>query len=154
MSTSVTVRKARSRDIDIIYDLIRPFWREGLILERTRDDIRNSLTRFRIALVDGTPAGVISYHDYGKHLKEIRSLAVKRDYGRRGIGSRLVKSLIRSLMSPDSPKVFVLSYSPVFFEKNHFIRVDKETLPEKIWKDCIDCKDADKCGETALVYRK
>ncbi|MBN1531913.1 MAG: GNAT family N-acetyltransferase [Spirochaetes bacterium] len=154
MSSSVSVRRARARDIDVIYDVIRPFWQEGLILERTRDDIRHSLDHFRIALFDGILAGVISYHDYGKHLKEIRSLAVKKEYSRRGIGSRLVKSLVRSLKTADSPKIFVLSYSPVFFEKNHFTRVDKETLPEKIWKDCINCKDADKCGETALVYMK
>ncbi|PKL17488.1 MAG: GNAT family N-acetyltransferase, partial [Spirochaetae bacterium HGW-Spirochaetae-5] len=31
--------------------------------------------------------------------------------------------------------------------------VPKDDFPEKIWKDCDNCKDKDKCGETALIYK-
>lgn len=113
------------------------------------------MKQFHICLLeDDTIAGVISYHDYGRHLKEIRSLAVRDADSRKGVGSRLVRHLIKQLSREGSPKIFVLSYSPVFFIKNGFAPVDKETFPEKIWKDCINCPDQENCGETALVYQR
>jgi len=152
MARSICVQKAKKSDTEAIYTLLKPFWQRGLILERPIEDIVHSLTSFFIATCDNAMSGVISFHNYGKHLKEIRSLVVSDDYSRLGIGSHLVRFLIKRLRLDGNPKIFVLSYSPVFFEKNSFIRVDKETLPEKIWKDCSNCKDQEQCGETALVY--
>ncbi len=150
-SGTVTVRKAEDKDVEDIYLMLRPYWLKGLILERTQEDIRQALIHFHVALINGSVVGVISYHDYGKHLKEIRSLAVKEEFAKRGIGTRLVKSLVRHLRKTEKPKIFALSYTPVFFEKNGFKIVNKETLPEKIWKDCVNCKDVEHCGETALI---
>lgn len=153
-SRSARIRKARKTDITGIHALLEPFWKRGLILQRTEDDIRAGLKQFYICPQDDdTIAGVISYHDYGKHLKEIRSLAVRDTDSRKGVGSLLVRHLIKQLSREGTPKIFVLTYSPVFFIKNGFTPVDKETLPEKIWKDCLNCADQEKCGETALVYQ-
>lgn len=149
------IRKAVSSDIKVIYKLLKPFAGEGVILERTEDDIAGELDKFFVAENKSGIIGVVSYYDYGRSLKEVRSLAVKKDFFRKKIGSLLLKTLIESLLDlyPEA-KIFTLSYSPKFFKKNGFIAVDKETFPEKIWKDCRYCKDYDKCGETALVLAK
>ncbi len=148
------IRPAVPDDIDAILAILKPYAREGLILERTADDIREVLSSFLVAEVAGSVAGTVSYHDYGRHLKEIRSLAVRKGISRRRIGSLLALNLIGSLQkSAANPKIFVLTYSPGFFRKLGFVEAPKESLPEKIWKDCDHCKNRDNCGETALVYR-
>jgi amino-acid N-acetyltransferase len=98
--------------------------------------------------------GCVSYYDYGQNLYEIRSLAVKAEYEKKGLGSKLVAAIITAIPANPLPKIFALSYSPEFFKKNNFFEVAKETLPEKIWKDCSKCVNLENCDETALVYRQ
>jgi amino-acid N-acetyltransferase len=149
------IKNAELSDAESIYALLKPYSSEGIILERTLNDIRHSIDKFLTAKTGGTIAGVISYHEYGKKLKEVRSLAVKKEMSGKGIGSLLLNHLIDILIEkiPDA-KIFVLTYSPEFFRKEGFSDVMKDSLPEKIWKDCNNCGNKDDCGETALVYNK
>ncbi len=151
----VSVRKAVPSDIKLIHKLLKPFSADGTILERTVDDIAEDLDKFLIAENKRGIVGVVSYYDYGRALKEVRSLAVKKAFSRKKIGSLLLNTLVESLLDNyPQAKIFTLSYTPKFFQKNGFVAVDKETLPEKIWKDCRYCKDYDRCGETALILSR
>ncbi len=154
MVRSMVIRKARKEDIDNIHVIVRYYAERDILLARTKEDIAGALDTFLVAEEDESFKGVISYYDYGEKLKEIRSLAVKPDAERTGVGKSLVSSLVERLRERcGDPKIFVLTYSPGFFEKTGFISVDKSTLPEKIWKDCQNCAHRDNCGETALVYQ-
>jgi amino-acid N-acetyltransferase len=148
-----TVRYALLGDIEQIHKLIKFYADKGLILDRDRNDIAQSLEMFLVAEKKNEIFGVISFHDYGKRLKEIRSLAVDNKCEKNGIGSTLLKKIIDILKNryPES-KIFVLTYSPLFFKKYGFIEVDRDSLPEKIWKDCKNCREKDNCGETALIF--
>lgn len=147
------IRKAHLKDVNAIYRILSFYAKKGVILLRTKEDIADSIDHFLVAEHDGKLTGIAAYYDYGKHLKEIRSLAVLKKYSKKGTGSILVKSLVKRLRNVEHPpKIFALSYSPEFFKKLGFVEVDKEKFPEKIWKDCNNCKDRDHCGETALVY--
>ncbi|MBN2158857.1 MAG: GNAT family N-acetyltransferase [Spirochaetes bacterium] len=152
MKSAPIVRIATADDIDSIYHTIASYSEEGILLARNRDDISARMDNFYIAEVNNTVVGVITYHDYCDNLKEIRSLAVNRNYLRRGIGSFLLRRLIRDLSANDNPKIFVLTYSPEFFRKNGFVDINMDSLPEKIWKDCIYCINQDTCNEIALEY--
>ncbi len=150
MKENVVIRDATAKDIDSIHEIITSYSKEGILLSRNLDDITRNLGNFLIAEIRGTPVGVITFFDYGDHLKEVRSLAVNKGYLRRGIGSLLLKALITRLKASNTPRIFVLTYTPAFFEKNGFTLIDMDTLPEKIWKDCIYCDRQDNCTETAL----
>ncbi len=150
-----TIRPALEEDIPVILDILQPFASEGIILPRTSEEIRNSLQYFFVAEKHNCICGVISYHDYGPTLKEIRSLAVLQAEAGRGLGSALVQWVSDYLRQrhPGS-KIFVLTYSPEFFKKLAFEEVDKNLLPEKIWKDCQNCPNRNHCTETALILHK
>jgi amino-acid N-acetyltransferase len=151
----IRLRNASPEDINDIYKIIKYYSGRGLILKRSRKDIADALDRFWVAETNNKPAGIISFYDYGATLKEIRSLAVSKNAIRSGIGSTLLKMLIDILVRQyPNATIFVLTYSPDFFAKYGFKAVNKESLPEKIWKDCLFCKDRLTCRETALVYRK
>ncbi len=147
----IIIRKPFVEEAEAINALMSRHADTGLILQRDVDEIRNSIDTFIIAEKDGAVIGSVSRYDYGQGLYEVRSLVVTESMGKTGIGSVLVRTLIRTLKREGAKKIFALTYSPDFFRKNGFTEVARETLPEKIWKDCRFCKDRDRCGETAVV---
>lgn len=149
---AAVVRIATDDDIESIHEIINTYAGDGTLLSRSRDDIASTIGNFYVAVVNGDIAGVITFHDYGDHLKEVRSLAVKKKYLRRGIGSMLLGKLIDDLTSANSPTLVVLTYAPEFFKKNGFVEINMDTLPEKIWKDCMYCMNYATCSEIALLY--
>ena len=47
-------------------------------------------------------------------------------------------------------KVFTLTYQDKFFGSLGFKVVTKDDLPQKVWKDCIDCPKFPNCDEIAM----
>ncbi len=149
------IREATAADVKSIYRLLHPYAQENIILERSRAEIAKSIDKFLVAADNSDLIGAVSYYDYGPVLKEVRSLAVRKDLWKSGTGSALVRGLLARLLDRfPGAKIFVLTYSPGFFGRLGFAEVPKETLPEKIWKDCDHCKNRENCGETALVFVK
>jgi len=149
---TVTIRDAKRGDVRQIRRLVHYYAERDIILDRDEQDILASINTFLVAEYDTEIRGIISFYDYGEKLKEIRSLAVDNNWKKSGIGSALLKNLIVMLRRefPES-KIFTLTFSPLFFQKYGFVIIDKDTLPEKIWKDCKNCKHRDNCSETALI---
>ena len=48
-------------------------------------------------------------------------------------------------------KVFALTMAPKFFERQGFGHVTRESLPHKIWSDCIKCTKFPDCDEYAVA---
>ncbi|MDT8273460.1 MAG: GNAT family N-acetyltransferase, partial [Desulfomonilia bacterium] len=84
-------------------------------------------------------------------LAEIRTLAVKKEHHGEGIGESLVRACIDEARHLGLKQVFTLTYVPDYFSKMGFHEVDKSTLPNKIWADCIHCQYFPDCREDALM---
>ena len=84
-------------------------------------------------------------------LAEIKSLAVSKDLRRKGYGKELVETCLNEARVLGLRKVFTLTYIPEFFVKLGFQEVEKQTLPHKIWADCLKCPKFPNCDEVALV---
>jgi amino-acid N-acetyltransferase len=149
----VTVRRAVIDDIPHILLLMQPFVQRGIVLHRSEDEIESEIDSFFTAYENEVMVGVVSYHDYDNNLFEIRSLVVKEDHFKSGVGSSLVEHAIHVLRQKHtSCRIFALTYVPEFFIKLNFEQLDKSLLPEKIWKDCNNCPSKYHCTETALIY--
>jgi amino-acid N-acetyltransferase len=150
---TATVRQARAGDVGEILSILEPYIQQGIVLKRTYEEIASHIGSFLVAESGDTLLGVVAHYSYSRHLKEVRSLAVRQSAVKQGIGKLLVKEKIRTLLE-ESPhaKIFTLTYVPGFFGRLDFHTVDKNCFPEKIWKDCSKCTKAESCGETALVY--
>jgi amino-acid N-acetyltransferase len=87
-----------------------------------------------------------------ENLAEIRSLYVDENYRGKGVGKELVEACVSEAITLRLFKIFTLTYKSDLFAKLGFREVDRATLPEKIWSDCLRCsKYPDYCDETAMI---
>lgn len=149
------IRKLLVNEVPKIKNLVDPFVKEGLILPKSLHSLYTSIRDFWIMTSDldhteiiGCCALQVSWND----MAEIRTLAVKKEYQSSGIGKELVNVCIREASELQLKTLFALTYVPDFFKKTGFSEVDKSTLPNKIWGDCIHCQYFPDCRETALIY--
>ena len=95
--------------------------------------------------------GTGALHLTWNELAEVRSMAVHPDYKRQGIGAEIVKKLLEQGREVGVKNFFTLTYSPEFFESLGFKITTRESLPHKIWKECIDCPKFANCDEIAMT---
>ncbi len=145
------VRKAVLDDVPEIYGLIESFARKGIMLHRPINEIYDKLRDFFVYEEGGNVAGTCALHICSEDMGEIRSLTVKDDHARKGIGRSLVNACIDEARSLGLKKVFALTYKTGFFQRLNFRVINKEVLPHKIWSDCIKCVKFPNCDENAVI---
>ena len=145
------LRKATIDDVEKIYKLINDFAAKNVMLPRSLSELYENIRDFFVFIQDDTMVGCAALHIFWKDLAEIKSVAVLETTQRKGIGRKLVRVCIREARKLRIAKMFVLTYVPEFFEKCGFRKVEKETLPHKIWSECVKCHKFPDCGEIPLI---
>lgn len=145
------IRKAKLTDVKSIQALVNQYADSGQMLPRTLNELYEHLRDFHVYEENGALSGVCALHVSWEGLAEIRSLAVRNDRVRNGIGSQLVRRCLEEAVQLDVARVFVLTYQEGFFKKLGFAVVDKKELPHKIWTDCLNCVKFPNCDEIALA---
>jgi amino-acid N-acetyltransferase len=144
------IRKAVMGDTESIYNLIQMYAVQGQLLHRTRQSIYEHLQCFHVAIQDHEVIGVASLHILDRDLAEIRSLVVSPNSVSKGVGRLLVNTIIEETRKLGIDRLIALTYQDKFFNKCGFVRVEKETLSQKIWKDCMNCSKFNSCDEIAM----
>ncbi len=151
----VELIKAKLSDIPQMQKLVSQDVKDGVILERTEDEVSTNIRSYVLAKDGDEVIGYGALHIHSPRLAEIRSLIVSAEYRGKNIGKKIV------LFALDEAKylgvqedVLVLTYLPMFFIKLGFVEISKESIPEhKIWADCIKCMHFPICNEISLVYK-
>lgn len=152
MSSDFSVRQAESGDVDAIFQLLELYAPSGIVLQRSKEDIALFLKNFRVAVFNGSVVGCAAVRDFGNDLLEVRSLVIHPDFQGRGIGGKIIRTIIDGLkQSRDSWRLFALTLRPEFFCALGFREVPKALFPEKIWSDCAKCAKRHCCDETAVL---
>jgi len=133
--------------------LINTYAKQELMLARSFGELYECIRNFYVDEENGELVGCCALQVIWEDLAEILSLAVKPEYTKRSIGSKLLSACIEEGRTLGMSKVFTLTYLPEFFEKNGFKQIDKATLPHKIWSGCIKCPKFPDCDEIALVKK-
>jgi len=120
------------RSYNQLYSHLRDFF---VMVDETREDE-----------VLGCCALAISW----ENLAEVRSLVVAREVRGHGLGRKLVEACLSDAVTLGIYRVFVLTNTPDFFRHMGFSEVSKDTLPQKVWSDCLNCPRFPDCDEIAL----
>jgi amino-acid N-acetyltransferase len=153
MAQAYTIRKATITDVKQIYDLLRGYAEQGVLLGRSLSDLYDQIRDFFVAVdeSDGRVLGICGLHICWEDFAEIRSLAVAADGKSQGIARTLVEACQTEAVELGITRLFVLTYVPDFFKKLSFDPVDKAILPHKVWRDCVNCIKFPDCDEEALL---
>ncbi len=144
--------KAKLSNIQEMQDLILPEVDNGIILDRSEDEIATNIRSYILAYQEDILVGFTALHIHTKELAEVRSLIVKDEMRGQKIGEYLVKNALEEAVKLGIKRVLSLTYKQTFFERLGFIEIPKESLPEhKIWADCIKCKHFPICNEISLI---
>src|SRR3989339_312862 len=145
------IRDAKISDVKEIYRLINYYAEHDKMLFRSLANIYENLQTFIVAEDAARILGCCALHVSWSDLAEIKSIAVGEGNSGKGVGKGLVEKSIQKAGELGVKKVFALTLTPGFFEKQGFRVIDKDLLPMKVWKDCARCPKQMNCDETAVI---
>jgi N-acetylglutamate synthase-like GNAT family acetyltransferase len=144
-------RRANISDAPAIYALIAHFAGAGLLLPRTEEEICRNIGHFLVQMVEGRVVSCVALECYGPDLAEIRSLAVAPEIHGRGMGARLLEFALAEARRREIARVFAVTHAPEFFLHRGFAAVSRQSLTEKIARDCRACPKRRSCKLVAVV---
>lgn len=145
-------RRARVADADAVHSLIACYAEQGLLLPRTREDVRANIDHFLVLSHGECVVGCVALEPYGAELAEIRSLAVAAEHAGGGRGARLVRFALAVARRRRIAHVFAVTHAPEFFERLGFARVERQSIQEKVKRDCLTCPKQKACRLIALSF--
>ena len=145
------IRPATIADAPAICGLVNYYAERGRMLHRSLESVYLSIRDFLVADDDGQVVGCVAVTVFWADLAEVKSLAVSTRCRGRGIGTMLVRSALRSARKIGVQKLFALTYEKDFFLRHRFEVIDRDDLPEKVWRECIYCPRSEACDEIAMM---
>jgi amino-acid N-acetyltransferase len=152
-STQLAIlRKARLSDVPALFKLIRDYAAEEVMLPRALPELYENIWEFTVAEKDGHVAACGALRLYNEEVAEIRSLCVDPQQKTAGLGRAITKQLMLEAKELGLRRVFALTVVPDFFSKMGFYPVERGALPQKVWRDCLQCEKYFRCDEVAVVH--
>jgi amino-acid N-acetyltransferase len=133
----VTIRPANIHDVPRIQLVISSHAELGKMLFKSYAQLYEDLRDFGVYESDGQVVGCVALTIIWADLAEVRSLAVEDEFRGKGIGRTLVEWAIAEARRLGIRRVMALTYELGFFEKLGFEAVPKDSLPLKVWSDCV-----------------
>jgi N-acetylglutamate synthase-like GNAT family acetyltransferase len=144
-------RRAKPTDAEAIYLLIAHYAGEGLLLPRAEDEIRRNISHFLVFEEKRRVVSCVALETYGPDLAEIRSLAVDPELRGRRLGSRLIDFALTDARRRRIARVFAVTHAPEFFLRHGFAAGSRQSLTEKLERDCCMCPKRRSCRLVAVI---
>lgn len=153
MEMEISYRDAVFSDAEDIHKLLNGYAAEGLMLSRSRNSIYENLRDYIVAVDGDKVIGVGALHMLWERLGEVRSLAIASDYKKKNIGREIVRRLEEEGRRLGVETFFALTYQPGFFAKCDYAEIPNDSVPQKVWKECVHCPKYPYCDEVAMMKK-
>ena len=144
-------RRANISDAAAIHSLVAHYAAQGLLLPRAAEEIRANIGHFIVQENGHRVVSCLSLEGYGADLAEIRSIGVDPENRGRGFGARLIASALAEARRSGIARVFAVTHAPQFFERQGFATAARQSLSEKIERDCCTCSQQRTCKLVAVI---
>ena len=152
MGSVRTIRPARVEDVPAICEIINHYAERGRMLHRGLQSVYEALREFQVAESDnGRLLGCAAVDVFWGDLAEVKSLAVDPQDCNQGVGELLLNAAVEDARRLGIKKLFALTYEADFFANRGFEKIDRQSLPEKVWSECVACPKAEACDEIAMM---
>lgn len=147
----MNIRAAKVTDVKNIHSLVKYYADNKEMLHRPLSAIYENIQEFVVLESDGVFIGCGALHVSWGNLAEVKALAISENFKGKGFGKKIVEKLHENAKYLEVQKVFTLTFKPEFFKKLGYSVVSRETLPHKIWSECVNCHLFPDCGEVPLT---
>ena len=151
LAGGIALRRATLEDVPGIARIMAEFVAQGVLLPRPVGELYQCIREFVIAERDGEVVACAALRVLWDDVGEVRTLAVRPDQHGRGLGGALVQCLVADARAMNLPRVIALTREVPFFERCGFVVVPRESLPRKVWTDCVRCPKRHACDEVAVT---
>jgi amino-acid N-acetyltransferase len=126
------IRPMEYADIPEMLGIMQPLVEEGILVQRTAEDLEQKREDYVVYEVDGTIHGCGALHAFADKSGEIAAVAVDESYEKRSIGKKLVTFLIERAAGMKLKRIFVLTtQTSDWFAQMGFVEGAIEDLPEE-----------------------
>lgn len=156
LTEDLLLRRANVADVPGIAGVMAPYVVDGVLLPRPVSELYQCVREFWVVERTGDSAPAIvacaALRLLWQDLGEVRSLAVRPDAHGQGLGAALVDAVVGDARALGLPRVIALTREVAFFERCGFRSEARESIPRKVWTDCVRCPKRHACDEVAMTY--
>ena len=138
---SVTIRRARTKDVWAIRDLVAPLAERRVLVSKDAVAYFEGLQEFRVAEEDGVLVGCGALHVMWEDLAEIRTLAVADSHLGAGVGGALLRALTEDALELGVRRLFCLTFETEFFERHGFEEIDGQAVDPEVYVELLHSYD-------------
>ncbi|MGH2381250.1 MAG: GNAT family N-acetyltransferase [Candidatus Limnocylindria bacterium] len=131
------VRRAWTRDVDRIMEVIEAYVAMHVLLPRTREEILDEIDNWWVGDLNGEVVGCASLRDFGGGLGELRSLSVVAEAHGRGLGESLVHAVVREARKRRITRLFAITRNPGYFARHGFGELPMGEVPDVLHADRV-----------------
>lgn len=137
----MTIRPARTTDIDSIQRIIEPLVHERILLGKELVMLFEAVQEFVVAEVGGKVVGCGALHVFWKDLGEIRTLAVSELHKAQGLGGALLRALEERAQALGLERLFCLTFEKDFFHEHGYREVREPLVDSAVYAELVRSPD-------------
>ncbi|MBU6313669.1 MAG: amino-acid N-acetyltransferase [Actinomycetales bacterium] len=138
----VLVRPAKTMDVKAIRSLVDSYAAPGQMLAKETVTLYESVQEFIVAEVDGVVVGCGALHILWEDLAEVRTMAVKKEFNRQGIGHKILEAIIARAGEVGVEKIFCLTFQTQFFGAHGFEVIEGTPVDSEVYAELLRSYDA------------
>jgi len=141
-SAPFTIRTARPTDVRAGHTLVDPFVRRRLLVATELIGYYEAVQEFLVAVdAEGGVIGCGSLHVLWEDLGEVRTLAVRPDRRRQGVGRALLASLLERAGELGLRRLFCLTFEVTFFGQSGFVPIECTPVDPEVFSEMLRSHD-------------
>jgi amino-acid N-acetyltransferase len=139
---SIKVRPAKTADIGVIADLCGPLIQSRVLLGKERVELYESVQEFLVAEdSSGKVIGCGALHVMWEDLGEVRTLAIEGSHQGKGIGKKILESLLERAKGLGLKRIFCLTFEVEFFSKLGFEPISESPVAPEVYAELVRSHD-------------
>jgi amino-acid N-acetyltransferase len=138
----LVVRPAKTIDVKSIRALVDSYAAPGQMLAKETVTLYESVQEFVVAELDGVVVGCGALHILWEDLAEVRTVAVKKELNRQGIGHKILEAIIERAGVVGVEKIFCLTFQTEFFGSHGFEVIEGTPVDPAVYSQLLRSYDA------------
>jgi len=138
---SIEIRPAQTKDIPAIRGLIDMYTLGGRLLSKETVTLYEDVQEFSVAVEGDVVVGCGALHVLWEDLAEVRTVAVLERLKGRGVGHRILETIIERARVVGVERIFCLTFETQFFGRHGFEEIHGTPVDPAVYSELLRSYD-------------